>query len=266
MTASRKGVSGWWKRTIEPRASGIFQIRTLFLQRSQILRRPPKLYRPPLAWTLGLLLLGVALAAVAFVHRRQIDARFSALLTHSNAAPFEIRRIRQELASLELDEKSLEQELETRLAAADAVKSDEFYLVLNTKAKTLSFRFGDRVVREAPLEVGTPRPILAASGDRVAPAPLSGAFTVREKLIAPAWTPPAWVWAQAGQRVAPPLPEVRGGLGQYVIVLADDVILHSPPPPESPLKGAKPGSFLAPEADLAAIWKRIGPQTRVYVL
>jgi hypothetical protein len=43
------------------------------------------------------------------------------------------------------------------------------------------------------------------------------------------------------------------------------VILHSPSPPESPLRGAMPGSFMAPEADLAAIWKRIGRETRVYV-
>jgi hypothetical protein len=42
-------------------------------------------------------------------------------------------------------------------------------------------------------------------------------------------------------------------------------VLHSPPPPESPLKGARPGSFEAPEDDIAAIWKRIGPETRVYV-
>ncbi|HXM76073.1 MAG TPA: hypothetical protein VN971_04800, partial [Thermoanaerobaculia bacterium] len=56
-----------------------------------------------------------------------------------------------------------------------------------------------------------------------------------------------------------------GGLGRYVIVLSEDAVIHSPPPPESPLKGVKPGSFLVPEADLAAIWKRVGPRTRVYV-
>jgi len=58
---------------------------------------------------------------------------------------------------------------------------------------------------------------------------------------------------------------IEGGLGRYVIVLSEDAVIHSPPPPESPLKGVKPGSFLVPEADLAAIWKRVGPRTRVYV-
>jgi hypothetical protein len=66
---------------------------------------------------------------------------------------------------------------------------------------------------------------------------------------------------------APPKsrPTVANGLGRYVIALGNQYVIHSPPPSDSPLKGAKPGSFMVPEADLAAIWKRIGPETRVYV-
>jgi hypothetical protein len=265
MPEPARGVSGWWKRTIQPRASGIFQVKTLFLSRSQVVRRPPKLYRPSLTFNLALLLLGVALFAVASVHRRHLDSRFSALVVESEGAPFEVQRIRRDLAALELDEKSLETELEARLGAADAQKASEFYLVLDAKTGKLSFRFGDRVVREAPIRTRAPRRIRTASGDRIAPAPLSGAFTVRQKLLAPAWKPPAWAWQEAGRPVPSPLPEIPGGLGRYVVVLTDDVVLHSPPPPESPLQGPSPGSFEAPEADLAAIWKRIGPETRVYV-
>src|SRR5262249_5093448 len=122
-----------------------------------------------------------------------------------------------------------------------------------------------RIVREAPLTVGAVRPISSASGEKLKPPQLSGAFTVRRKLEKPGWKPPAWVWQAAGLPVPKPLPEIPGGLGRYVVFLTDEVVLHSPPPPESPLKGAKPGSFLAPEADLAAIWKRLGTETRVYV-
>jgi hypothetical protein len=258
-------VTGWWKRKIEPRASGIFQVKTVFLRHSQIVRRPPKLYRPPIAASLGLLLFGVALAAAATIHRRNLDTRFSKLVVESASAPFEIQKIRRDLAALDLDQKSLETELAARLAAVDAQNSSQFYLVLDTKSGTMSLRLGDRVVREARLQVGAPRPILTASGDRVAAAPLSGAFTVRQTLERPAWKPPAWVYTDADQPAPSPLPEIPGGLGRYVVVLTDDVVLHSPPPEESPLSGPKPGSFLAPEADLAAIWKRLGPETRVYV-
>ncbi len=265
MTEPPRRITDWWKRKIEPRASGIFQVKTVFLRHSQIVRRPKKLYRPPLAFSLGLLLFGVVLAAAAMLHRKHLDARFSALVVESEAAPFEIQRIRRDLAALDLDQKSLETELAARLAAVDAQKSSEFYLVLDTKAGKMSLRLGDRVVREAPLRIGAPRPIVAASGDRVAPAPLSGAFSVRQKLERPPWKPPAWAYTDAGRPAPSPIPEIPGGLGRYVVVLTDDVVLHSPPPPESPLSGPKPGSFEAPEPDLAAIWKRLGPETRVYV-
>jgi hypothetical protein len=265
MTDPTNNDSGWWKRTVNPRASGILQLKTVFLRPSQVVRRPPKLFRPPLAWSLGLLLFGVALGTAAFAHRRHLDERFQALVLRGQSAPFEIQRIRRDLAPLSLDEAALEKELEARLAAVEAQESSEFYLVLDTKARKMSLRVGDRIVREASLEARAPRPILTASGEKLAPAPLSGAFTVRQKLESPAWKPPAWVWSEAGRPVPSPLPDIRGGLGRYVVVLTDDVVLHSPPPPQSPLKGAKPGSFLAPEADLAAIWKRIGSQTRVYV-
>src|SRR5262245_22073194 len=253
----------WWKRTIGSRASGIFTLRTGYYPISRPPRR--KLWRPPLKASLLILLFGVALAAAAIVHRRGLETQFAASVVENESTPLEIQRIRHDLAGMDLDESSLQRELDARLAAADSQDSSEFYLVLDTRAKKLSFRFGDRLVREAPLTVGEPRPIVSASGEKIAPAPLSGAFTVRQKLERPAWKPTASIWAKAGKPVPKPLPEIRGGLGRYVVVLADDVVLHSPPPPESPLQGAKPGSFLVPEADLAAIWKRIGTDTRVYI-
>jgi hypothetical protein len=255
----------WWKRAVGPRASGILQVRTAILPREAALRRHSKLYRPPLAFSLGLLLFGVALSAAAILHRRHLDSRFGALVVRAETAPFEIQRIRREVATRLLDEKSLSKELEARLAAVDAQELSEFYIVLDTKRKKLSLRFGDQIVREAPLTVGAPRPIVSASGDRLAPAPISGVFTVRNKLERPAWKPPAWVYAESGRPVPSPLPAIGGGLGRYVIALTDDVVLHSPPPSESPWKGVWPGSLMVPEKDLAAIWRRIGPETRVHV-
>jgi hypothetical protein len=260
-----KDDDGWWKRTVSPRASGIFQLKTVFLRPSQVVRRPPKLWRPPVGLSLGLLLLGVALGAAATVQRRHLDARFQAVTLRGQGVPFEILRIRRDLSLLKLDEKALSKELEARLAAVDAQQSSQFYLVIDTQSRKLTLRVGDRIVREATLQAGAPRPILTASGEKVAPAPLSGAFTVRQKLERASWKPPAWIWSAAGLPVPTPLTDVPGGLGRYVVVLTEEVVLHSPPPPESPLKGAKPGSFLVSEADLGAIWKRIGPETRVYV-
>ena len=255
----------WWRKTLGRRASGIFQIRTTALPREEALRRSRKVFRPPLLFSLCLLLFGVLLGAFAVLHRRTLDARFGAVVSGSRAAPFEVQRVRRDVVALDLDEKALEAELSARLASIDAQGLEEFHLDCDTKSKKLVFRFGEIVVREASLEVGPPRPIVSASGDRMPAAPLSGVFTVRQKMERPSWKPPAWLWAQAGLPVPSPLPSIPGALGRYVIVLTDDVVLHSPPPPDSPLKGARPGSLMAPERDLAAIWKRIGTDTRVHV-
>jgi hypothetical protein len=255
----------WWRKTLGERASGIFQIRTTVLPREEALRRSRKRFRPPLLFNLCLLLFGVLLGGVAVLHRRHLDARFEAMVAGSRAAPFEVQRIRRDLAALDLDEKALEQELAARLASLAAQGLEEFHLDCDTKSKKLVFRFGELVVREASLEVGPPRPVVSASGDRLPPTPLTGVFTVRQKLERPAWKPPAWLWVEAGLPVPSPLPSIPGALGRYVIVLTDDVVLHSPPPPDSALKGVRPGSLMAPERDLAAIWKRIGTDTRVNV-
>jgi hypothetical protein len=265
MTDEENRDDAWWQKQVAPRASGIFRRRTAFLRKSQAIKRPPKLWRPPAMASLLVLLFGAVVAAAATLHRRSLDARFAAQVVRAQSIPFEIQRIRHDLALRDLDEKTLERELAARLAAAADLQSEDFYLVLDTHAKKMSLRLGDRIVREAPLAVGAPRPIVSSSGERFPPAPLSGAFTVRQKLERPAWKPPAWVWQEAGRPVPRPIPDIPGGLGRYVIVLAEDVAIHSPPPPASPLKGPRPGSFEAPEEDLGAVWKQIGPETRVYV-
>ena len=76
MTDSSKDGSGWWKQTVHPRASGILQLKTVFLRPSQVVRRGPKLYRPPVRWSLALLLFGVALGAAAVIHRGRLEGRF----------------------------------------------------------------------------------------------------------------------------------------------------------------------------------------------
>ena len=96
-------------------------------------------------------------------------------------------------------------------------------------------------------------------------APVTGAFSVQEKLEDAEWSIPAWVYAMNGQDPPKTLPRVEDGLGKYVLVFAGSYVIHSPPSPESPLKTVKPASFMVPESDLAAIWRRVGPGTRIYV-
>ena len=255
----------WWRRPVDPAgASGIFRVKTAFLPAGK--RRPRrKLPRPPLALNVSLLALAILLGGVAFVERRSLDRRFDRLVRQNAAAPFEIKRIRAELASLAGDERALARELDARARYVESAKRSEFYVLLDTRRGKFIFRYADRVVREAPAEVGPPRTIEGRRGKRWTFATLTGAFSVRQKVEGGAWRVPEWVYRMNGRPVPRPLPTVENGLGRYVLVLTNGYAIHSPPSAESPLRGPKPGSFLVPEADLAAVWRRIGPETRVYI-
>lgn len=228
-------------------------------------RRRPKLFRPPLSWTLWLLAGSLALASGALYHRRSLDRRSAEIFSQHRGAPFEIQKLRQDLSDLELDEASLSRELDARLDYIGNLENDEFFLVVDTHAKRFFLRLGDTVLRESPLEVGPPRQFTPKRGERRSLPPLTGAFSVRGKALDAAWKAPEWAYEAAGRRPPKPLPSIPRGLGKYVIELSEGYVIHSPPSPASPLKGPKPGSFLVQEADLAAVWPRIGPKTRVYV-
>jgi hypothetical protein len=244
------------------RGSGILTLKTGFWKP----RRPgPKLPRPPLSWTLAILAIAVLVGSTALFHRRSLDRRLGIAWKSGGGVPVAIQKLRRDLSDLEIDEETLSRELQTRLDYIENAEEDDFSIVLDTRARKFQFRLGDDVLREAPVEIGAPVPASSRSGRAWAVPPLSGAFTVRSKSVSPAWKAPQRAYAAAGLRAPDPLPSIPGGLGKYVVELEGGYVIHSPPPRQSPLKGAKPGSFLVPEADLAAIWKRIGPQTRVYV-
>jgi hypothetical protein len=240
--------------------SGILAVKTRF-QRKRAGRKLPR----PGARTLLVLFVAVLGAAIAAtVHRRLLESEFETRVSRSRATPYEIKRIRRELAELELDEKALASALDTRLKRVEAAKRNEFYVSIDTKRKTFSFRFADKTVRDAPVEIGPPRTITAGR-KKWTFAPLTGAFNVAGKVEDGSWRVPEWVYFASGARPPRTPRTVRNGIGKYVLLLGNDYVIHSPPSPESPLKGAKPGSFMVPEADLAAIWRRVGPETRVYV-
>ncbi len=103
----------------------------------------------------------------------------------------------------------------------------------------MSLNFGNDTVRDADIRIGAP---IAIEGPAGKPLRLSlkGAFSV------------------AGKQE-----DAGNSLGRYVIFLPNDCVIHSPP--LTGLKRPKPGSFMASEKDLAVIWDRITPETRVYI-
>jgi hypothetical protein len=220
--------------------------------------------RPPL-W-LNLTLLAIALVTFLYArHQRDEVLRKSQILFKHSDTPAEMNRIRDELAKMDVTKEELGRQIDARMQLAEAVKSEQFYLAVDTSRKRMQLRLGKQIVREMPVEPGVAKTIAGSKGKSWTFVPLKGAFNVEGKEIGAPWKVPAWVYAMNGQPVPDERPVVPDGLGHYVIVLPNGYVIHSPPAPDSPLKGPKPGSFLVPDADLAAIWPRITTETRVYI-
>lgn len=220
--------------------------------------------RPPLLLNLILLALGILLAVVAYAHNRKMETQFQKVMLRGAETPREIRRIRDELSRMDLTGDALRRELASRTAAIKSKQASQFYLSIDTQRKLFGLYYGVDLVREAPLTIGPPTTVKTAEGTWSFP-PLKGSVAVERKYEGLTWKVPAWVYALNKQPLPSEPARVENGLGEYVIELPNDYIIHSPPSPESPLKGPKPGSFMVPAETLHAIWPRVKEGTRVYI-
>ncbi len=222
--------------------------------------------RPPLWLNLLLLALAVATFVYARNQRDVIAAKTAILFQPGPANPAELIRIRQELSDMDLTRSQLEAQLDSRLQLLQGLNAEQFYIAVDTRRNKFYFRFGKDVVRDADAQIG-PQATATAGGKTWTFIPAKGAFTVIGKQTDYSWRVPEWAYAMKKETAPADRPSIANGLGKYVIVLPNGYIIHSPPPPDSPLANTpKPGSIMVPEADLEAIWPRIvSGQTRVYI-
>ena len=213
-----------------------------------------------------LLILGVAGLLYGRYHREQVERQYAHVLTQEQRTPADTKKIKEELAAMDLSRQELSKELDGRMKFVQSLKSEDFYLSVDTKAKKLRFFYGDTVLREADVTPGEERSVKSQDGKSWTFVPVKGAFPIEGKAVEYAWKVPEWVFLMNEQPVPESLPVVSGGLGKYVLFMPNGYVIHTPPSESSPLKGAKPGSYMVPEADLAAIWARIQKgKTQVYV-
>ena len=220
--------------------------------------------RPPL-W-LNLLLLIIAAATFAYAkHQRNVVLEKTTALFRNENSPAELHRIRDELAQMDLSKDQLSKELDGRMQFLQSAEGEEFYISIDTNKKKMQFRLGKAVVREADVQIGEAKTVTSRSGKTWTFTPLKGAFNVVDKDDSYESPVSEWVYAMKNQPAPAERPTMRNWLGHYVIFLPNNYVIQSPPPADSPLQGPKPGSFMVPEDDLAAIWPRISKQTRVYI-
>lgn len=221
--------------------------------------------RPPLWLNLLLILLGIAGLMYGKYHRERVSTEFADVLTREQRTPADVTKIKEELAEMDLSRDSLQHELDGRMKFVNSLKSENFYLSIDTKARKLRFHYGDTVLREADVVPGDPK-TFSADGKTWTFVPLKGAFPIEAKVVDHAWRVPEWVYAMNGQPVPAERPVVIDGLGKYVLFLPNGYAIHTQPAPDSPLQVAKPGSYMVSEDVLRAIWPRIvAGKTQVYI-
>jgi hypothetical protein len=220
--------------------------------------------RPPLWLNLLLLLLGIAGMVYARHHREVVATDYADVINEQARTPADVRRMKDELAGMDLTRTQLQRELDGRLKFATSLKSENFYLSVDTRSRKLRFYYGGTVLRESDLTVGESRTV-TVSGKSWTFVPLKGAFAVEAKLVGYAWPVPEWVYAMKNEPIPATRPVVPNGLGTYVILLPNGYAIHSPPPESSPLQGPKPGSYMVSEDVLKAIWPRVHKGMPVYI-
>jgi hypothetical protein len=220
--------------------------------------------RPPFWLNLLLLGLGVAGLFLVRVHRERIASDYADVIAEQARTPADLRTMKEQLASMDLTRDALQRELEGRMKFAASLKSENFYLSIDSNARKLRFFYGDTVLREADITIGDSRTV-SAGEKKWTFVPLKGAFPVEGKLVNYEWRVPEWLYAMRSQPIPASRPYIRDGLGAYIIQLPNGYAIHSPPSPESPLQGPKPGSYMVDEDDLKAIWPQIHRGTQVYI-
>ena len=220
--------------------------------------------RPPLWLNLFLLFLGIGGLLYARHHRDQVSTRFARVIAEEARTPVDLKNAKEQLAELDLNREQLRQELEGRSKFMASLKSENFYLSIDTKQRKLRFYYGDTVLREADIVIGEARTIQGNSKQWTF-IPLKGAFPVEAKIVGHAWRVPEWLYVANDQPVPAQRPAIVNGLGKYVIFLPNGYAIHTQPGPDSPLQGPKPGSYMVSEDVLRAIWPRIHKGTQVYI-
>jgi len=212
--------------------------------------------RPPLWLNLLVLLLAVGAFIYARYDRQRVSERFERVLAEEARTPTDVAQIKQDLVKIDLTRDALQHELEGRIKFVADLKSENFYLSIDTRARKFRLYYGDTILREDDVVAGEARTV-AVNGRTWTFVPLKGAFPIEAKIAGYNWQVPEWL--------DPARPTIPDGLGKYVLFLPNGYVIHSPPSEASPLKGPKPGSYMVSEETLAAIWERIHQGTPVYI-
>lgn len=207
-----------------------------------------------------LLVAGAATVASRVPRYRAETAHFNAQLTAAQRATRDSLLAHQEKRT-ELAVAVLRRDMRIR-----SLDNSKRHLAIVLDDSMLELRQGRATLRRARLTIGADSTVRAPDGRTWRLVRPVGERKIADLQRSPAYVIPEWVYVSRGQ----PVPSesgrrVAGGLGAYVIRLDDGTEIYSTPQTGPLADAVKPGAFMAPPGDLAAIFDAVGDDTPVYI-
>lgn len=185
-----------------------------------------------------------------------------------SSASITIEDLRAEVAALEQQALSLEEENEGLRRILKEQDDDDIYLVVDTENNRLSMRKGSAVLRTAIVGTGSRQYIQEETGrDWFFESPV-GSLTVLGKERNPVWIRPDWSYVEENMPIpaeGDPDRIVRGVLGKYALILGNGYKIHGTKYTELLGTHFTHGCISVGDDDLEIIYKTVKIGTKVYI-
>jgi lipoprotein-anchoring transpeptidase ErfK/SrfK len=143
------------------------------------------------------------------------------------------------------------------------------YIVVDTAENLLYLKDGPRIILKATISAGSGSILIEPSGERkwIFETP-RGEFTIRSKIVKPAWVKPDWAFIEEGKPIPKNLRDrvEEGMLGDYALGFGDGYFIHGTLYTRLLGKNITHGCIRVGDQDLKTLFQSVPLGTKVFIL
>jgi lipoprotein-anchoring transpeptidase ErfK/SrfK len=143
------------------------------------------------------------------------------------------------------------------------------YIVVDTAENLLYLKDGPRIILKATISAGSGSILIEPSGERkwIFETP-RGEFTIRSKIVKPAWVKPDWAFIEEGKPIPKNLRDrvEAGMLGDYALGFGDGYFIHGTLYTRLLGKNITHGCIRVGDQDLKTLFQSVPLGTKVFIL
>jgi lipoprotein-anchoring transpeptidase ErfK/SrfK len=143
------------------------------------------------------------------------------------------------------------------------------YIVVDTAENLLYLKDGPRIILQATISAGSGSILIEPSGERkwIFETP-RGEFTIRSKIVKPAWVKPDWAFIEEGKPIPKNLRDrvEEGMLGDYALGFGDGYFIHGTLYTRLLGKNITHGCIRVGDQDLKTLFQSVSLGTKVFIL